>query len=245
MGHAISADVTRGDTDPLSAALSIVAGTTSLGPRVPTDRLAVDATEQALGISADARPIYTYVGDLNPSLGTVGLIVDRSWCRALTGVTRCDSGGLGGRRGGFAVLTESEALAALHALSFARETLPSWDAEFATEIDASYPATEEYVTGVEPDVSTWNDARATCVVKAPPPLDRRLWTWEARLATGPRVDEIVALVLTPTAFKQVAFWAASDPAFAIPDHVKTLSGDVDAEGAHFHTPRVRAVLGGD
>lgn len=245
LGHAIRDDVDRGGADAVSAAISIVAGATSLVPRVPADRAAVDATEQALGISAAARPLYAYVGDLNPSLGTVGLIVDRSWCRELTGVTRCDSGGLGGRRGGFAVLTESQALAALGALSFAGATLSSWDAELATEVDASYPATEAYVTGVEPDVSAWNDARATCVVNAASPRDRRLWTWEARLDTGPRVDEIVALVLSPAASKQFADLIERDPALDIPDGVKILTGDIDAEGTHFHTPRVRAVLGGD
>jgi len=244
LGHAIRDDVDRGGAEAVSAAVSIVAGTSSLGPRVPADRAAVDATEQALGISATARPLYAYVGDLNPSLGTVGLVMDRSWCRELTGVTRCDSGGLGGRRGGFAALTESEALAALGALSFAGATLASWDVEFATEIDASYPATEAYVTGAEPDVTAWTDARATCVRKAEAPRDRRLWTWEARLGTGPQVDEIVALVLSPAASKQFAALVERDPEVDIPDRVKILTGDIDAEGSHFHTPRVRAVLGG-
>jgi len=245
LGHAIRDDVDRGGPDAVSAAVSIVAGTTSLGPRVPTDHAAVDTTEQSLGISAAARPLYAYVGDLNPSLGTVGLIMDRSWCRELTGVTRCDSGGLGGRRGAFAVLTESEALEALGALSFVGSTLLGWDAEFESEVDASYPAAEAYVTGVEPDVSAWTDPRATCVAKAAPPRDRRLWTWEARLATGPRVEEIVALVLSPAASKQFADLIERDPALDIPDRVKILAGDIDAEGAQFHAPRVRAVLGGD
>jgi len=244
LGHAIRDDVDRGGADAVSAAVSIVAGATSLDPRVPTDRAAVDATEQALGILAAARPLYAYIGDLNPSLGTVGLVMERSWCRELTGVTRCDSGGLGGRRGAFAVLTESEALAALGALSFAGSALPGWDSEFANEVDTSYPAAEAYVTGVEPDVSAWKDARATCVANAAPPCDRRLWTWEARLGTGPRVDEIVALVLSPAASKQFADLIERDSALDIPDRVKILAGDIDAEGAHFHAPRVRAVLGG-
>jgi hypothetical protein len=54
----------------------------------------------------------------------------------------------------------------------------------------------------------------------------------------------VALVFRPTASAQFAVLIASDPALAIPDHVKILTSDIDAEGAHFHTPRVRAVLGG-
>jgi hypothetical protein len=140
LGHAL-----RGDA--VEEAIDIALGTTRLVPRVPVDRAAVDTTEQTLGIAPDRRPVYAYVGDLKPSLGTVGLVVERSWCRALTGVTRCDSGGLGGRRGAFNALDEGEALAALRHLSFDEQTLPSWDTEFAQEVRRSYPATAAYVDG--------------------------------------------------------------------------------------------------
>lgn len=112
-------------------------GSRRLTARQPADPAAVNAAEKALGISPDARPIYAYVGDLNPELGTIGLIIERQWLRTLTGVTKCDSGGLAGRYGAFAALSPTEAMTALRDLSFMGMSIATWAKAFADEVDTS------------------------------------------------------------------------------------------------------------
>jgi hypothetical protein len=75
-GHAL-----RGEPDAIEEAVEIARGDRRLLPRDPADPTAVVAAEDALGITPDARPIYAYVGDLHPALGTIGLMIERSWLR--------------------------------------------------------------------------------------------------------------------------------------------------------------------
>jgi hypothetical protein len=182
LGHAL-----RGGADAVHEAVEIIRGDRALTARAPADPSAVSAAEEVLGVTAAARPIYAYLGDLNPSLGTVGLVIERAWLATLTGVSRCDSGGLGGRRGAFAELDHAEAMQALRDLTFADATLPAWSATFEQEILTSYLRQHSgYVDGDEPETSAWlHDVRARCIGHATPPRDRRLWTWEARLDAGP------------------------------------------------------------
>lgn len=237
LGHAL-----RGGPDAVGEAVALASGVRRLVARTPEYPEAVTLTERALGIDPASRPVYAYLGDLHPGLGTVGLIVDRSWCRALSGVTRCDSGGLAGRLGAFAALTEDEALDAVHALSFSGPSLPAWNAAFASEVDTAYPSTRAYVDGAEPETRAWTDARVGCIARSARPVDRRLWTWEARFVDGPDSSEITALVLSHEAGKLLPT-VITEPS-AVPEHVRILTGDIGPDGAHFHTPRVRDVLAG-
>jgi hypothetical protein len=239
LGHSL-----RGGAGAVEEVIRIVRGAAVITARSPEDAPAVGLAEQVLGVRPDARPVYAYVGDLHPALGTVGLIVNRTWCHASTGVTRCDSGGLAGRRGSFAMLDEREAVASLRDLSFGPAELRDWPSAFANEVAGSYVDAGAYVDGQEPDVSGWADVRARCIGAGSPPRDRRAWTWEVRLLEGPSPNEIVGLVLSPGAGVLFANLVEQDSPATFPNHVQVLVGNVDADGAHFHTPRVRAVLAG-
>ena len=223
--------------------MNIVRGARPLLPRQPVDPHSVHAAETALDIDPGSRPVYAYLGDLHPALGTVGLVIERSWFRALTGVTRCDSGGLVGRRGAFAVLTDTEAINALHTLTFSNGSLPDWEPAFVPEVTTSYSnGIDGYVNGDEPDVSTWQDLRAVCFQQATPPRDRRLWTWEARLAEGPTPNEVVALALSRSA--AAVLEDLHRRGLDVPDGVRILYGSISSGGSQFHEPSVRTLLAG-
>ena len=237
LGHAL-----RGGPGAVEEAVEITRGRALL-PRPPADPEAVDAAESALGVSADARPVYAYVGDLHPALGTIGLVLERSWLRDLTGVTRCDSGGLIGRRGAFDALSSAEAISALHTLTFWASSLGGWEPAFDAEVTASYAGeVSAYVNGDEPDISTWQDPRAVCFRRAAPPRDHRLWTWEARLAQGPAAGDVVALALSRSA--AAALEDLHRRGVDVPDTVRVLYGSSGSDGAQFHDPAVRALLAG-
>jgi hypothetical protein len=240
LGHAL-----RGGPEAVREAVEIARGDRTLVARAPADPGAVDAAEQALGISADARPIYAYIGDLNPALGTVGLVVARSWLTTLHGVTRCDSGGLGGRRGAFATLEPGECMDALHDLTFAGEALTQWAAEFQVEIDRSYRRNHlGYVEDEVPNTTSWsNDVRARCIGRAMPSPDRRLWTWEARLDTGPPPGDVVAIALSEGA--AMVLDDLYRQGVDVPDHVRVVRGSSTAAGAQFHSSAVRELLAGE
>jgi hypothetical protein len=238
LGHAL-----RGGLDAVEEAVGIALGRRALLPRSPADPSSVDAAESALGISTDARPVYAYVGDLHPGLGTVGLVIDRSWLHALTGVTRCDSGGLAGRRGAFVALDPGEALAALHALTFSGASVPDWAPAFTQEVDAAHrDGPSGYVNGDEPDVSTWHDARSKCFRRASFPRDRRLWTWEARFEQGPAPGDVVALALSRSA--AAVLEDLHRRGLDVPPTVRVLYGSSSSDGSQFHDPSVRALLAG-
>lgn len=240
LGHAL-----RGGSEAVREAVAIARGDRTLVARAPADPGAVDAAEQALGIDPDARPIYAYIGDLNPALGTVGLVVDRSWLVVLQGVTRCDTGGLGGRRGAFAALEPNECLDALRDLTFSGFGLAQWPAEFQGEIDRSYRRNHlGYVEDEVPDTTSWfHDVRARCIGRAMPSPDRRLWTWEARLETGPTRSDIVAIALSEGA--AMALDDLHREGLDVPDDVRIVRGSTTAAGAHFHSSAVRVLLAGE
>lgn len=239
LGHAL-----RGGADAVQEAVDIVRGARPLLPRQPSDPAAVDAAESVLGISPDARPIYAYLGDLHPGLGTVGLVIERSWLQTLTGVTRCDSGGLVGRRGAFTVLTDGEAISALRTLTFTGESLRDWEPAFGPEIGTSYHhGASGYVNGDEPDVSTWQDPRGRCFEQATPPRDRRLWTWEVRLGQSPNSGDVVALALSRSA--AAVLEELHRQGVDVPSTVRVLYGSISSAGSQFHEPSVRSLLAGE
>lgn len=197
----------------------------------------------ALGIAPEARPVYGYLGDLHPALGTVGLVIERSWLRALIGVTRCDTGGLVGRRGSFEVLDTMQATDAVRALTFSGPSLSAWESAFEVEVASSYQReVPGYVNGDEPDVSTWDDPRADCFRRATPPRDRRLWTWEVRCDRGPEPGEVMAIALSRSA--AAALEDLHRRGSEVPDTVRILYGSNTREGSQFHEPSVRTLLAG-
>lgn len=223
--------------------MAIASGSRPLVPRDPADRSAVTTAEDVLGISPDARPIYAYLGDLHPGLGTIGLIIERGWLCSLAGVTKCDSGGLGGRRGAFQALDPVEAADALRALTFSAASIDSWSPAFADEVGASYVnGPTGYVTGDEPDTTSWQDARGKCFARSTRPRDRRLWTWEARFEQGPAPQDVVALALSEGASKVLE--DLHRRGLEVPGNVRVLRGSTSSEGSHFHQPEVRTMLAG-
>jgi hypothetical protein len=248
LGHAL--DVSRFEDDEVvREALAIACGLKLLAPRPPNDGVAVEAAERCLG--ADPRPIYAYVGDLHPGLGQVGLIFSCRWLlRCGQGISRCDSGGLAGRRGGFSVLEPTEVDVALRAVSFTNEQLPAWHVEFESELTTSYDSgLPDYVVGAVPRHETWADVRRRCIAAAllvdPASCpDRRLWTWEARMSEAPQCDEIECLVLSPEGVKRLE--ALRRDRVPIPDKLRILRPDPSPTGVHYFLyASVRLALQGE
>jgi hypothetical protein len=76
-----------------------------------------------------------------------------------------------------------------------------------------------------------------------PTPDRRLWTWEARLGTGPTPGDVVAIALSEGA--AMALDDLHRQCLDVPDRVRIVRGSTTAAGAHFHSSTVRALLAGD
>ena len=219
-------------------AIDIAYGTIRLAARVPTDSDSVSAAESVLG--ASPRPVYCFVGCLHPGLGTVGLIFDRSCCDdTLQGVSRCDTGGLAGGVGTFVYVPVADRATALLELSYRDRQLDSWLDEFTDEISSSYPAATDYAQGERPDTSGWTDARAECLeaqtraLAAGDPdvaeVDRRVWTWEARLNEGPAADRVRFLVLS-AAQRDALELDQLRLLGELPNHISVITGRSSAEG---------------
>lgn len=240
LGHAVRTSSQRHD-GALALALQVAAGAARLDPRPPDDGEAVLAAEKVL--AADPRPVYAYLGLLHPELGTVGLIVSIAWAaRCLQGASKCDSGGLAGRRGAFSCVEDPPTH--LLALSFSGGALIRWQEEFRREIAGSYRhIDEDYVSGTEPDSSNWNDIRAICIAFARQNglVDRRLWTWETRLIGSPTADEVECLVISPEMRKRLEVLRRRGD--VIPDSLWILAGSVEHDGVHwFDTRSVHAAF---
>jgi hypothetical protein len=237
LGHAL-----HGGPGAVAEALEISLGKQTINARPPRDPSAVERTEERLGIDRDGRPVYAYLGDLNPALGAIGLVVERTWADYAQGVTRCDSGGLGGRRGRFSALSSDEADQALHELSYGGATagrLADWEQHFRDELQTAYPSHRHYVDGDPP--TTLPDLRDRLIRGLSDP-DRRLWTWEVRLDRGPQPEQLVALSLSPEAGRELDDLVDHDPARLPP--IPVIRGSATAIGVHFHHPRVRDFLAG-
>lgn len=225
LGHAI-----RGrngqtvDREDLEAVLEVLDGTASLDARVPQVPAVVARAEALLEREPGARPVYAYLGDLHPGLGTIGLILDHEWIdQRLQGVSRCDSGGLAGGLGDFGLVEESTRHEGGRELSTETSTslsLSGWIKTFEDEIVSSYGGqVEPHVRGAEPVVSGWVDVRRTCIEQSRQlgrKLDRRLWTWECRLGT-PDCQHFVRLVLSEEA--SITLDELKDDGRTVPDHV--------------------------
>lgn len=233
--------------EDLEAVLEVLAGTVSLDARQPDAPTVVAMAEELLRIRADARPVYAYLGDLHPELGTIGLILDHDWiAHGLRGVSRCDSGGLAGGMGDFGLVEEEMRHNELKELSSETSSLfdvDGWQACFVEEVALSYGGqVEPYVRGTEPVVSGWGDVRRTCIEQSRQlqhDLDRRLWTWECRLGT-PDCQHFVRLVLSEEA--SITLDELNDDGRTVPDHVHVIREQPHAP-AFLSEPVRQALLG--
>jgi len=241
LGHAILEDGAVED-GALNFALELIEGTVHLAPRLPREAAAVGSAESIMKLKQ--RPIYAYLGLLHPELGTVGIIIVPDWIsRCALGVSRCDSGGLAGGKGGFVCVKDKAA--SLQALCFTEERLALWESEFFEEVANSYKAAEmDYVHGITPNYGAWKDARAEGIqylVDSGVELDRRLWTWEAQLSGSPLPHDIECLVLSPEMHKRLDVKRREGR--SIPPNVRILPGAVSSSGIHwFDSEPVKAAF---
>jgi hypothetical protein len=251
LGHALDATHAPGGGAyaPLPFVVDLATGAARLEARPPSNPEAVHRAEEIL--KARPRPVYAYLGDLHPYLGRVGLIFDRKWAeRSLQGLTRCDSGGLAECLGGFCFLGKDEAAEALVDLSTpATCPLSSWPAQFADEIEKSYSeGVEHYVHGHPPETRDWTDQRKHCIESIKSQggeLDRRLWTWEARMHQPPIREDLQVVVLSHEAFKRLE--SLRRQGSELPETVRLIvgvAGKADTKD-WFHLKEVRQALGGE
>lgn len=245
LGHAYWSSPAASDLDDVAAVLRILSGESTLQPRTPANGIVPSRAERLLNMKE--RPIYAFWGCLHPKLGTIGLIIAPTCLDArLQGVSRCDTGGLANRHGAFAYVGEHEVEIALRSLSFNGKD-SAWLAAFTDELVGSYANIRCYVAGEIPSHGWWADVRARCIARYTAEVDenpdRRLWTWEARLAGAPNVSEFEGVVVSHEAFKRLEHWMRLGQ--AIPEYVKIVHGSIDYSGIHyFHEEAVIDLLYG-
>jgi hypothetical protein len=232
-GHAFPNPKESQTGDPIGDAADLLKGALVLGPRDPSDESAVWLAESILNIDRTKRPVYAYVGCLHPDMGRIGIIMGYEWfVREPHGVSRCDTGGLAGCRGGFRHLSPAEAAAAVSSLSYSPPH-PGWRQFLAKEVRTSFGVWKSYLRGDEPTVTTWRDVRRRCIEavrNTGTDLDRRLWTWEARAFAGIERHNVESIVLAPGAYKEFRDRFSTPPP---PAHVHILVGTTNASGVHY------------
>lgn len=246
LGHAIGhPDAANSEDHAVREALEITTGRSELLARQPVDSVAVVGAEKIFDYPNPS--IYAYLGDLHPALGTVGLIIAPTWCDTrLQGVSRCDSGGLAGRRGGFDIVEEGHEGDVLKSLT---PVSTEWQQEFDREVSECFLPDQvmNYVRGEVPDFDGKpKDPRKAFVDRAAAQgvVDRRLWTWEARFWGGPAPEEIEAVVFSVEAFKQ-AWRLRRTEGLELPLRIRLVTGTVSAEGVHpFDQDLVAEIMGG-
>lgn len=244
LGHAYRADGCANDEDEeLQQVVRILRGEESLRSRAPRDPRNVSRAEQIL--CPDVSPIYAFMGCLHPKLGTIGLIISRDCLDRLHGGSRCDSGGLTGRYGGFRAIPADQVEAQLRALSFFSAEI-EWSSRFSAEISESYLQVRQYVDGSLPNHTKLGDIRTQCVElcrKNGEEPDRRLWTWEIRLDRAPDAEHFVALVVSSQSLQPLEQMAAQG--LDLPSGLSVIYGSIDPLGVHwFHDESVIALLCG-
>jgi hypothetical protein len=233
VGHAYQSTRLKKDIEDLEDVVYILIGSIKLAPRIPTEVEIVAEAEKALGLTNS--PIYAFIGNLHPQLGTIGLIIKTDCLnRCQHGVSRCDSGGFIGRKGAFLHLPATDMAAALKTLSFPQGDV-RWRSIFSDEVEKSYSELRDYLIGKVPRHAEWKDLRSACISKyvdsTGSPPDRRTWTWEVRLAAPPEANDYTAIVLSPEAFKQLEEIRIGGK--DVPLSVRIIHGSISASGVHY------------
>jgi hypothetical protein len=207
--------------------------------RPPKDPAKVSKAEELLGIKG-SRPVYAFIGNLQPYFGPIGLILRSTWYdRKPHGVSRCDTGGLASCAGGFKALSLADAELAFQDIDFPHAS-GSWVAAFWREMSVAYSCLRGwslYVDGRPPRKASLADVRGQCVDH--PDADRRVWTWEARSFAGIRKADLVAIAVSPEAGKKLI--AATG--MIRPPGIKIIMGEAKSGGLDFFDePRVTKVF---
>ncbi|MBN8490332.1 MAG: hypothetical protein J0M00_02730 [Burkholderiales bacterium] len=229
--------------DPVVIFLDLIKTGRAIGARAPSDVEAVSDAELALGLQV--RPVYAYVGDLHPALGRIGLILSGRWYRRLPlGVSRCDTGGLVGLKGGFGCLGKKErAEEVLSRLTMRR--VPHWGLLFRMELFRCHGRLRgwlNYLRGLPPSKDLKDD-RDIFIRSMGTNEDRRLWTWEARSGSPIEKGDLVAVALSPEAAKPIlADYRTNPSAFRA---IIVIVGSASARGIHHFDEEkvVRAFMG--
>ena len=255
-GHALRPDNRSFDSDQeeedvtVREAWRICQGDIALEAREPKGNTLAQQVEDILGHTV--RPIYAFLGNLHPQLGKAGLILSRDWMeRSPPQVSRCDTGGLLGRVGDFAVRKDAaEPDADVRKISTPEGMeVEEWLTIFRNELTDSYPkGASDYVRDKQPNVSEWgDDPRTACVedcISNKRNGDRRLWTWEIRIDDSPTKEEIVALVLSPFAAR--ALGDLRDEFGELPRHVDLIISEEGPGCPHwFKNPKALRLLEGE
>jgi len=234
LGHAFPHPKDDQVIDPVGELLSLMNGLAPIGPRAPQESSVVWLAENLLKIERNRRPVYAYVGSLHPDLGTIGLVLKQSWLtRAPHGVSRCDTGGLAGRLGGFSTLTIEEANEALVSLSLPIDD--SWSTVLEVEVNAAHPGGwHNYLRGSPPTADQLSDVRGICLRKVQQSgkvPDPRLWTWEARSFANIEPFDVEAIALSPEAAKDLYNRLVTTG--VAPPSARVITGRPTSAGIHY------------
>lgn len=247
LGHSFPHPRDTRAIDPVGDLIELMNDRTPLGPRDPQDNSVVWRAESLLNIERTHRPVYAYIGCLHPALGTIGLILRQDWlAREPQGVSRCDTGGLAGRLGGFGALSNEEAEQAVVSLSLPIND--SWSNHLDSEINSAHAnGWTGYLQGIPPSPDHMPDARGICIKHVQQhgeDPDRRLWTWEARSFAHIEPTDVEAVALSPEAAKE--FYDRIRTTSAPPSALRFIVGRVDPNGVHhFHEDAVLRAFEGE
>lgn len=228
-GHAFPNPRDKEAPDPVKEIWDILMNNEALGPREPTDLGTVSKAERLLGIKPNKRPVYAYVGCLHEELGSIGLVITPEWFgKDAQGVSRCDTGGLIGKKGGFAHLEDEEAEKALNTLS--HHPSYNWEEELHQEVESAFGGWPDYLRGNTPNAEAYNDVRKQCIKKSGTKLDRRLWTWEVRNFEAISAKHLEAVVLNNDSLKEFRDRFGDGP---VSVDIRFLPGGDGPEGTHW------------
>ncbi len=222
--------------DPVGDALAVALGTATIGPRDPTNPIVYEA-EAYLGMSRDRRPVYAYVGSLQPELGKIGLVIRREWLTTQGhGVTGCDTGGLYGRIKGFSHGPKGGEREAMTRLTHGPA---GWEPRFSDEVRAAHGKWESYVRGRAPNCEALDEYLKTCIEAETKALngklpDRRLWTWEVREFAHITSGDLHAIVLTEEAHKDFDDRRRALGDDSMPPHIDLVPCSIDPASGLSH-----------
>ena len=117
------------------------------------------------------------------------------------------------------------------------EAAKTWEQRLEEEMSAAYATLDSYIRGDAPSVDQIEWARRKCIEEATSdPVDRRLWTWEARGFDGVSVGDIEAVALGHEAYKELRDGFGHEE---LPAGVQFIVGEIGETGVqYFNKDRV-------